>query len=289
MPQKPCLTQYVKNTTKLQRFLDSHYEDCNTLENLSTPDPIVVVRRYTQHPYFAEIALLCALLSYGSAKQIVAFLHTLDFGLLEHTGTQTHKMPYYRFQNAQDIQALFAILRECIRCGGIREIFARGAESGYTPYRILNAIYHSIETLREIALNLGVSSRGVDFAIGAELPKDISFGKHEDSQASTSLFNPKGKSPLKRWNLFARWLVRNDALDFGIWQDIITPSELIIPLDTHTFAIGQKLGLLKRKTYDLAAALELTQSLQKYCPDDPVRYDFALYRIGQSKIDTILK
>ncbi|RDU68293.1 TIGR02757 family protein [Helicobacter equorum] len=283
MPQKPCLTQYVKNTTKLQRFLDSHYEDCNTLENLSTPDPIVVVRRYTQHPYFAEIALLCALLSYGSAKQIVTFLHTLDFGLLEHTGAQTHKMPYYRFQNAQDIQALFAILRECIRRGGIREIFARGAESGYTPYRILNAIYHSIETLREIALNLGVSSRGVDFAIGAELPKDISFGKYEDSQTPTSLFNPKGKSPLKRWNLFARWLVRDDALDFGIWQDIITPSELIIPLDTHTFAIGQKLGLLKRKTYDLAAALELTQSLQKYCPDDPVRYDFALYRIGQSR------
>ncbi|WP_394988954.1 TIGR02757 family protein, partial [uncultured Helicobacter sp.] len=183
-----------------------------------------------------------------------------------------------------DIQALFAILRECIRRGGIREIFARGAESGYTPYRILNAIYHSIETLREIALNLGVSSRGVDFAIGAELSKDISFGKHEDSQTSTSLFNPKGKSPLKRWNLFARWLVRNDALDFGIWQDIITPSELIIPLDTHTFAVGQKLGLLKRKTYDLAAALELTQSLQKYCPDDPVRYDFALYRIGQSRV-----
>lgn len=283
MPYKSQPRSTIAPTTDMRAFLDSHYMMCNTPQNLSIPDPLVVVRRYTHHPYFAEIALLCALLSYGSAKQIVAFLDTLDFGLLDSDTHNHQAMPYYRFQNTQDIGALFAIMRECIRRGGIREIFIYGLHhTNYAPYTILNAIYHSIAVLREIAKEFGVCSRGVDFALGAGVPTESIESKRAlDSHTHCTSFSPKGKSPLKRWNLFTRWLVRDDEIDFGIWQDHIAPSELIIPLDTHTFKVGQRLGLLKRKTYDLAAALELTDSLKTYCPSDPVRYDFALYRIGQ--------
>ncbi|WP_394959141.1 TIGR02757 family protein [uncultured Helicobacter sp.] len=266
-----------KGLQNLQAFLDSHYVLCNTQCNLQTPDPLIIVRKYAHHPHFAEIALLCALLSYGNAKQIVAFLGKLDFGLLDSHTRKKRAMPYYRFQSAKDIETLFRIFEVCIERGGIRAVFAHALErTTPTPYRILNAIYHSIATLRSIAKELGIQSRGVEFALGARLISE------SGTEAVRAPFNPKGKSPLKRWNLFVRWMVRDDAIDFGIWQDMIKPSELIIPLDTHTFKVGQKLGLLQRKSYDLAAALELTDSLRRFCPSDPVRYDFALYRIGQS-------
>ncbi|MDX1296209.1 MAG: TIGR02757 family protein, partial [Sulfurimonadaceae bacterium] len=83
--------------------------------------------------------------------------------------------------------------------------------------------------------------------------------------------------------MFLRWMVREDSIDMGLWQGV-RRSDLIIPLDTHTFHVSQKLGLLKRKSYDLQAAVELTEALRRFDPDDPVKYDFALYRMGQEKI-----
>lgn len=90
----------------------------------------------------------------------------------------------------------------------------------------------------------------------------------------------RGASPLKRWMMFLRWMVRHDAIDMGLWSGV-RRSDLIIPLDTHTFAVSQKLGLLERKSYDLQAAVELTERLKGFDAEDPVKYDFALYRMGQ--------
>jgi uncharacterized protein (TIGR02757 family) len=90
-------------------------------------------------------------------------------------------------------------------------------------------------------------------------------------------------SAMKRWMMYLRWMVRADALDMGLWKRI-EPSELIMPLDTHTFAVSRRLGLLQRKQCDLRAAVELTETLRKLDPEDPLKYDFALYRIGQEKI-----
>jgi uncharacterized protein (TIGR02757 family) len=90
-------------------------------------------------------------------------------------------------------------------------------------------------------------------------------------------------SPYKRWHMYLRWMVRKDHLDLGLWHGVDT-KDLLIPLDTHTFALGKKLGLIQRKSYDFKAVLELSQALQKIDPSDPVKYDFALYRLGQEKI-----
>jgi uncharacterized protein (TIGR02757 family) len=78
-------------------------------------------------------------------------------------------------------------------------------------------------------------------------------------------------------------MVRKDALDMGLWSKI-DKKDLIMPLDTHTFKVSQRLGLLKRKTYDMKASIELTQSLKKFDSLDPIKYDFALYRLGQEKL-----
>jgi uncharacterized protein (TIGR02757 family) len=90
----------------------------------------------------------------------------------------------------------------------------------------------------------------------------------------------KGAGALKRWIMYLRWMVRDDAIDMGLWSGV-NRADLIMPLDTHTYKTGLRLGLLKRKTYDLEAAIELTRSLKKFDKEDPLKYDFALYRIGQ--------
>jgi len=78
-------------------------------------------------------------------------------------------------------------------------------------------------------------------------------------------------------------MVRKDNIDMGLWSGV-DKADLIIPLDTHTFNVGLRLGLLKRKSYDLEAAFELTQTLKSFDAEDPLKYDFALYRLGQEKI-----
>jgi uncharacterized protein (TIGR02757 family) len=68
----------------------------------------------------------------------------------------------------------------------------------------------------------------------------------------------------------------------GLWSSI-DRANLIIPLDTHTFNVSRRLGLLKRKSYDLKSAILLTQKLREFDSADPLKYDFAIYRLGQEK------
>jgi uncharacterized protein (TIGR02757 family) len=94
--------------------------------------------------------------------------------------------------------------------------------------------------------------------------------------------SPIEGSACKRWNLYLRWMVRpHDGLDFGIWK-AIPPSKLIIPLDTHIARISRYLGLTARKTPDWVMAKEITQSLMKIDPNDPLKYDFPLCHLGIS-------
>jgi uncharacterized protein (TIGR02757 family) len=76
-------------------------------------------------------------------------------------------------------------------------------------------------------------------------------------------------------------MVRQDdkGVDFGVWKRI-RPSQLLIPLDVHVERVARSLGLLQRKQTDWQAVLELTEALRRLDPDDPVRYDFALFGLG---------
>jgi uncharacterized protein (TIGR02757 family) len=81
--------------------------------------------------------------------------------------------------------------------------------------------------------------------------------------------------------MFLRWMVRQDApgVDFGLWQRV-RPAQLLMPLDVHVDRIARRLGLLARKQTDWQAVLELTETLRRYDPEDPVKYDFALFGLG---------
>ena len=109
------------------------------------------------------------------------------------------------------------------------------------------------------------------------------FGKITSNKTGMLLSLPEKGSACKRLNLFLRWMVRKDSIDPGGW-DTLSPSQLIIPLDTHMLKFSKILGFTQRKQADLKTALEVTQSFQGIDPDDPVRFDFSLTRLGILKI-----
>jgi uncharacterized protein (TIGR02757 family) len=90
---------------------------------------------------------------------------------------------------------------------------------------------------------------------------------------------PSGGSACKRLNLFLRWMVRKDAIDLGVWTRV-SPSRLIVPLDTHVIRLGRCLRLTRYATPGWKMAAEITASLRVLDPDDPVRYDFSLCHVG---------
>jgi uncharacterized protein (TIGR02757 family) len=93
--------------------------------------------------------------------------------------------------------------------------------------------------------------------------------------------SPMQKSTCKRLNMFLRWMVRDDdrGVDFGIWKKM-SPANLICPTDLHVERVARKLKLIDRKQVDWRTAVELTQNLRMFDPNDPVKYDFALFGLG---------
>lgn len=92
---------------------------------------------------------------------------------------------------------------------------------------------------------------------------------------------PQRLSACKRLNMFLRWMVRKDnkGVDFGIWKNI-SGAQLICPVDVHVARVARKLNMIKRKQTDWLTAVELTGCLQTFDPEDPVKYDFALFGLG---------
>lgn len=109
------------------------------------------------------------------------------------------------------------------------------------------------------------------------------FFSLEDAPLRTRkhISTPEKGSTCKRLNMFLRWMVRSDnaGVDFGIWKNI-KPSQLICPIDLHVARVAKRLNLLDRKQSDWQAALELTALLRTMDPEDPVKYDFALFGMG---------
>jgi uncharacterized protein (TIGR02757 family) len=154
---------------------------------------------------------------------------------------------YYRFQRDSDIILLFESLRK------IYEDFGSMGAMLMTYYQ------------GDIRMALWKARRHI----------------FHNSDALTFFFpKPSPANPLKRWNLYLRWMVREDTIDRGLWK-FIDKGDLIIPLDTHLFKIGRCLGWTKRNSQSYDAALEITDALKKLSPDDPLKYDlFLCHRIG---------
>ena len=226
--------------------------------SLEKPDPLLIASHYNDE----TIALICALFAYGNARLIVKFLQSLDFSLLEANDAyikNTLSTHYYRFQNSDDISTLFIALKRLKDIDCIENIFYEGYKK---EGNILDGLWGFIDILKSVHPH---KSRGYDFLIGSVPKKMSSMGTY------------------KRYMMYLRWMVRDDMLDLGLWNKI-DKRDLLMPLDTHTFKVSQRLGLIQRKTYDMKAVMELTETLRKFNALDPIKYDFALYRLGQEKL-----
>jgi len=168
----------------------------------------------------------------------------------------------HRFHSGEDAAALlYAIARVRGEAGSLRPFFERE----------LRAEDRDVEGLlsRAVGRILALDWRPV--AGRRTLPAD--------SPVRFFFPSPASGSACKRWNLYLRWMVRRDAMDFGLWNSI-PANRLVIPTDTHVHRVARRLGLTHRKAADWKTAREITDHLARFDPEDPVRYDYALCELG---------
>lgn len=240
-------------------------------------DPLSFCRRF-KDPADREIAALAAsCFAYGAVKVIKGSLEEIfqEMGpsprrYVEQFDPQHGSALFsgfkHRFNNGHDLAALFwAMQRMIAEAGGIEAFFLRFHES-------------SAQTVEKGLTGFTAAILAFDYApvFGtAGLPEKASF---------RFLFpSPVAGSACKRLCMFLRWLVRpDDGIDLGLWKGV-RPAQLIIPVDRHIERISQLLGLTKRRIPDWRMACDITASLRKFDPDDPVKYDFSLCHLGISE------
>ncbi len=243
--------------------------DISTIE----PDPLQLVHRYTD-PYDQEVAaLIAAAFAYGRADIVVrnggwaldrmtpaphAYLRTFERkeALTRFAGFA------HRFHKTKDLVSLLERLaRVTGRYGSLGALFREcydGKDEDIGP-----------------ALARFVASI-IDPSPGLRPPSPRSAGR---GPLNYLLPSPTDGSACKRMNLFLRWMVRRTPPDLGIW-DFVDPAKLVVPLDTHVHRITTFLGLNLRRTPDWKCAREVTDRLATFDAADPVRYDFAICRLG---------
>ncbi len=223
-----------------------------------TPDPLELVLRY-RDPLDQEVAgLLAAAFAYGRADIVVAnvgrvldamgpspFLYVKAFERSE--GEKRFANFAHRFQKTPELVTLLACMAEAIQEHGSLGALFRACYRGEDP-DIGPSLARFVETMRTRSINYLLTS-------------------------------PNDGSACKRMNLYLRWMVRRTPPDLGLWT-FVDPAKLVIPLDTHIHRIATFLGLGRRKPPDWKAARAITDRLAKFDPADPVRYDFALCRLG---------
>lgn len=236
-----------------------------------SPDPLELVHRY-RDPRDQEIAgLLAAAFAYGRADIVVrnvgrvlekmgsspyAYLSTFD---ARAAGRQFRGFAH-RFHKTPDLIALLSRVAWAIReHGSLGALFREGYEADDED--IGDSLQRFVSALISAGDSLPVTSR------------------LRRASLAYLLTSPADGSACKRMNLYLRWMVRRESPDLGLW-DFVEPSKLIMPVDTHIHRISTFLGLNERKSADWRAARAITTKLAAFNAEDPVKYDFALCRLG---------
>jgi len=255
---------------KLKSYLDHLYATYG-LESLY-PDPLFCVRRFRRPEDQEVVGLLAACLAYGiverilySIEQVLSILGPRPAGFVRHFNPRRDAKKFdgfvHRFNRGKDIACLVYFMQQAMETSGsLGKFFLEGYHD--EPH-LGPALSKFVQRILALDASPLYGSR--------RLPED----------AGVRFFfpDPEEGSACKRLNLFLRWMVRRDAIDLGLWREI-PPSKLIMPVDAHIWKISRRLGLTTRKTVNWRMALEITEHLKRFDPDDPVRYDFALHRVG---------
>ncbi|MBN1300398.1 MAG: TIGR02757 family protein [Melioribacteraceae bacterium] len=259
-----------KKFLNLKRKLDYHYRAFD--KKSISPDPLQFLHRYSNY-YDIEIAgIIASTFSYGNITQIIATLEKL-FGLF---GNSPHEfIKNYDIKN--DRKYTDKIVHRFFTGEDIARFFS-GLQKVYTEYDSLNYMFLLYYFDADINIKESLSRFSKNLA-------DICRTGKVTSNGLKFMFpDPDKGSACKRLNLFLRWMIRSDELDFGLWKEIPT-GKLVIPVDTHIARICRELKLTKRKNISWKMAEEITENLKQFDPYDPVKYDFAICHIGMRKME----
>jgi uncharacterized protein (TIGR02757 family) len=220
-----------------------------------TPDPLELVLQYDDSKDQEVAGLIAAAFAYGRADIVVANVSRV----LERLSPSP-----------------FSYLLNFSRARAMKDFAGFAHRFHKTPELVglLERIAVAIETYGSLGELFRCCYRSGDADIGPSLTRFV-----ETLGSDYLLPSPKDGSACKRMNLFLRWMVRRTPPDLGIW-DFVDPAKLVVPLDTHVHRIATFLGLNKRRTADWKAARSITDRLAKFDPHDPIRYDFAICRLG---------
>src|SRR5690606_3815474 len=248
------------NKTELKEFLDAKTIQYNNPRFIES-DPIQIPHLFSKKEDKEVAGFLTATIAWGNRKSIInnaeRFMYLLDNTpydfIINHTESDLERLePFvHRTFNGHDaIQFIKSLKHIYVNHDGLESVFAKHAQT--------DTVQTAISKFKSIFFEID------------HLPRTQ---KH--------ISDPLKNSAAKRINMFLRWMVRNDkaGVDFGIWKSI-SPAALSCPLDVHSGNIARKLGLLERKQNDAKALLELDAALRKLDPNDPVKYDFALFGLG---------
>jgi len=228
-------------------------------EKICTPDfialdPVQFPRRYKKREDIEIAAFLAATIAWGrrdmilrSAEKMFALMGQSPHGYVMSGG-------YKKLKSANIHRTFFE---------DDLKYFCRGLEHCYVQYGNLEKLFACAPDVWE------------GFALFREEMAAANSGRYS-KHISDSGEKDKGGSACKRLNLALRWLVREGPVDLRLWKSI-KPAALYIPLDVHVARTARKLGLLKRKSNDKKAVIELTEKLREFDPQDPVKYDFSLF------------
>lgn len=245
---------------EIKKLLEYHTQRYNK-KWFVLDDPISIPHQFKRKEDIEIAGFLTATLSWGQRTAILKkanlLMQLLEMAPYEFITSaplsdfERFNNFVYRTFNGVDCQYFISTLREIyLHHNGLEQLFNDGYKQNQT---IHSALVHF----------------RTQFMKFNPMPRT---GKH--------VANVLKGSSAKRLNMFLRWMVRNDGVvDFGLWKNIPT-SALMIPLDIHVGRVARNLGLLQRKQNDWKAVEELTQNLQFYAPNDPVKYDYALFGLG---------
>lgn len=256
----------------LKQRLDYHYRAFDK-EKIS-PDPLQFLHLYSDEKDIEVMGFIASVFAYGSVKQIIntlnKFIELSDSkpyrfitSFSSHKNDKRLRDLYHRFYSYNDVINLFLVMEKVYaEHGSLKSLFLKfySDEDDNIKNALSGFSHHFINEIRLVT-------------------------KHEDlSQGTKFMFPlPERGSACKRKNLFLRWMVRKDELDFGLWSEI-PKDKLIIPVDTHVARISKELKLTSRRIVGWKMAEEITENLKRFDPDDPVKYDFAICHIGMRKL-----
>lgn len=252
----------ARGLADLKSHLDALYARYNKPEFIP-PDPLQCVTPYRDTADREIAGLVASSLAFGNVKQILASVDRV-------LGEMREPASWLRGVTQRQLQRRFA---------GFRHRYVTGADLADLLWGAKLAIenHGSLEGLFHRSMSPG------DATVLPALSRFCAVLCAGKPRASNYLIpSPDLGSACKRWHMYLRWMVRCDEVDPGGWKSI-DRSRLIVPVDTHMHRIARRLGLTARNAADQRTALEITAAFRMIEPDDPVRFDFALTRLGIRK------